>query len=372
MMKKAIWAVGFLGLLLVIGTQSALAQFGQMRGTVKDEDGNAYADKPVFIERQDMAGKYDLKTDKNGKFFHAGLPLGRYSVSILMQDGQKYTLNGIPTKTNEPAMVEIDLQQEKMKVEAAAQGMEVKQGSGGLTQEQIDALKKVAAEREAEIKKRQALVSTFDSGLAALKAKDYDAAITQLQAAAEADPTQHVVFAQMGEAYNGKASGASGAEKTQFYEKSADAYGKAIAIKADDASYHNNYALALVNLGKIPEAQAELVKAAELDPTNAGRYYFNLGAVLVNMGNTKEAVEAFRKATEKDPNFADAYYQLGITLTGMASVDSSGKISPAPGTQEALAKYVQLAPNGPNAAAAKSLLETMSGTVTTNVNVQGR
>ncbi|MBI4459693.1 MAG: tetratricopeptide repeat protein [Acidobacteria bacterium] len=368
MMKKAMWAAGFLGLLLVMSTQSAMAQFGKMQGTIKEEDGTPYANKTVYIDREDVSGHYEIKTDNNGKFFHAGLPLGRYKVSVDLEGGQKYSLSGIPTKSNAPAEVNIDLQQEKLKAEAAASGMEVKRGSG-LSPEQIEALKKAASEREAEIKKRQALVSTFDTGLAAIKAKDYDGALTQLQAAAEADPTQHVVFAQMGEAYNGKASQASGPEKKQFFEKAAESYQKAISIKADDASYHNNYALALANAGKAPEAQAELVKAAELDPTNASRYYFNLGAVLVNTNNLKEAAEAFRKATEADPKFADGYYQLGVTLTGMASVDGSGKIVPAPGTQEALQKYLEVAPDGPNAAAAKSLLETMGSSVTTKVDL---
>src|SRR5581483_11838656 len=131
-------------------------------------------------------------------------------------------------------------------------------------------------------------------------------------------------------------------------------------------SYHNNYALALANDGKIEEAQAELVKAAQLDPANAGRYYFNLGAVLVNTNHMKEAADAFKKATEADPNFADAYYQLGVSLMGMAQVDAkTGKVTPAPGTVEALEKYIALAPSGPNAAAAKGLLETISGSVAT-------
>ena len=32
-------------------------------------------------------------------------------------------------------------------------------------------------------------------------------------------------------------------------------------------------------------AQAELTKAAQLDPPNAGKYFYNLGAVLVNTGH---------------------------------------------------------------------------------------
>ena len=46
------------------------------------------------------------------------------------------------------------------------------------------------------------------------------------------------------------------------------------------------------------------------------------------MAVLKEAADAFRKATEADPNYADAYYQLGVSLTGMASLDpKTGKVS---------------------------------------------
>ena len=370
MIRKMVFGMGILGLILVLNSQSALAQFGKMQGTVKDEDGNPYANKPVIIERMDVAGKYDLKTDKNGKFNHAGLPLGRYKVTVMMQTGEPYSLSGIPTKSSEPAKVDIDLQQEKLKAEAAAAGMAVGNQKGGLSPEQIAELQKAAAERDAEIQKRQALMSKFGSAMESLKAKDYDGALAQLEAAAAADSTQHVVFAQMGEAYNGKAGTASEAERKTFYEKAADAYSKAIAIKADDASYHNNFALALANIGKVPEAQASLAKAAELDPQNGARYFFNMGAVLTNTNNVKEAAEAFRKSTEVDPKFADGYYQLGVTLTGMATTDASGKIVPAPGTEEALKKYLEIAPTGPNAAAATSLLEMMGASVQTNINLK--
>ena len=110
------------------------------------------------------------------------------------------------------------------------------------------------------------------------------------------------------------------------------------------------------------------MKAAELDSTNAGQYYFNLGAVLVNTGHMQEAADAFKKATEANPNFAEGYYQLGVTLIGMATVDpKTGAMVPPPGTKEALEHYMKLAPNGPNAAAAKSLIDTLGSAVTTSV-----
>ena len=369
MRKNAMWALGF-GLWLVMGVLPARAQFGQMQGLVKDEDGKPFANAVVSIDREDIRGHYEVKTDRNGKFFHAGLPLGRFSVSVKQKNGRDFKIGGIQTRMSEPASVEIDLQQEVMRAQAAAEGIQVQGGANApkLSEEQMAQIQAAAKERDEQIKKRQALTGKFESGMEAMKAKNYDQAITDLTAAAEVDPTQHVVFAQLGEAYGGKAAAARGDEKKQLYEKSMEAYQKALTMKADDASYHNNFALALANSGKLQEAQAELVKAAELDPPNGGRYFFNLGAVLINTNHMKEATEAFKKATEADPNFADAYFQLGVTLTGMASVDpSTGAIVPAPGTKEALEKYIQLAPTGPNAAAAKSLLETISGSVTTQV-----
>src|ERR1019366_7359322 len=91
-------------------------------------------------------------------------------------------------------------------------------------------------------------------------------------------------------------------------------------------------------------------------------------ALLVNTNHMKEAAEAFRKATEADPNLAEAYYQLGVSLTGLAVLDpKTGKVQPVAGTVEALQKYLQLAPDGPNAASAKGLVDSMTGPVTTQI-----
>src|SRR5258708_2151244 len=161
----------------------------------------------------------------------------------------------------------------------------------------------------------------------------------------------------------------TGADQQASYQKGVEAYGKAIALKADDAAYHNNYALALVKAKKIPEAQDELAKAAQLDPPGAGKYYYNLGAVLVNIGQNEPAADAFKKAIAADPNYADAHYQYAITQMAKATIDKDGKITPPPGTVEELQKYLELKPDGVNAQAAKDMLTTLTGQIqTTYVN----
>ena len=111
--------------------------------------------------------------------------------------------------------------------------------------------------------------------------------------------------------------------------------------------------------------QAELKKAADLDPPNAGKYYYNLGAVLVNTGQTDAAGEAFKKAIELTPTYADAYYQYGVTLVGKAAIDADGKVTPVPGTVEAFQKYLELAPTGQWAPSAKEMMTTLGMKVET-------
>jgi len=372
-MVKKIWTLSMFCMLLVLGARPAAAQFGQMTGSIIGEDGQPAANIVVAIDRDDIKGHYEVKTDKNGKFFHAGLPLGRFTVSV-MKDGKKlFSQGNVQTRLSAPVDVPINLREERARTEAQAAGLQIPAEQGGkLTEEQMKAIEAASKERDEAIKKRQELMSKFGAAMEAMKNKDFDTAITTFQAASEVDPTQHVIFAQLGEAYSGKAGQSKdSAQKKEFLTKSTDAYKKAIEIKADDASYHNNYALALVNLGQVQEAQAELMKAAQIDTANAGQYYFNLGAVLVNTGHMQEAADAFRKSTEASPTSADGYYQLGVTLIGMATLDpKTGAMLPPPGTQEALQKYLELAPTGKDAAAAQSLLDTLNAAVPTAVGTK--
>ena len=372
-MVKKIWAISLFCMLLALGARPAAAQFGQMTGSVIGEDGQPAANIVVAIDRDDIKGHYEVKTDKNGKFFHAGLPLGRFTVSV-MKDGKKlFSQGNVQTRLSTPVDVPINLREERARTEAQAAGLQIPKEQGGkLTEEQMKAIEAASKERDEAIKKRQELMSKFGVAMEAMKNKDFDTAITTFQAASEVDPTQHVIFAQLGEAYSGKAGQTKdSAEKKDFLTKSTNAYKKAIEIKADDASYHNNYALALVNLGQVQEAQAELMKAAQIDTANAGQYYFNLGAVLVNTGHMQEAADAFKKSTEASPNSADGFYQLGVTLIGMATLDpKTGAMLPPPGTQEALQKYLELAPTGKDAAAAQSLIDTLNAAVPTAVGTK--
>ena len=137
------------------------------------------------------------------------------------------------------------------------------------------------------------------------------------------------------------------AEAAALYDKGFDAFRKAIELKPDDAAYYNNYALALAKDKKMDDAKTNLDKAAQLDPPGAGKYFYNMGALLVNGGQSEAAGEEFKKAIDADPNYADAQYQYGMYLASKATTDADRKDHPAPGTIEALQKYLELKPDGP-------------------------
>jgi tetratricopeptide (TPR) repeat protein len=355
---------------------SALAQTGEMEGPVKGTDGKPLAGAIVKIDRTDIKAHYKVKTDKKGHYLYAGLPYGTYNVSIEVDGKDQMIAQGVRLASNpngDPTTVPIDLSQLAAAQQGAQQAAQAKQQASeaavdatrGLSATEKAALEKQNKEREEALKKNKELNDAFNAGIAAAQAKQYDQAVASFTKASELDPKQNVVWAQLAEANINLASTKSGADFDASMQKGLDAYTKAIELKPDDAGYHNNYALALAKDKKYPEAQAELEKAATLDPSNAGRYYYNLGALLTNAGQTEPAGQAFKSAVEKDPNYADAQYQYGVYLLSKATVTKDGKTTPAPGTVEALQKYLQLQPNGPHAEEAKGLLAQLGSTVDT-------
>ena len=110
----------------------------------------------------------------------------------------------------------------------------------------------------------------------------------------------------------------------------------------------------------------ELTKAAQLDPTNAGKYYYNLGAVLVNTGQTDAATGAFKKAIDTDPNYADAQFQYATALSAKLTTGADGKVIAPPGMKEGLEKYLELQPTGQFAEAAKGMLQMIGATIQTD------
>ena len=361
MLAKSRWLLS-LGFFSLLFTGSAWAQITAVEGVVMGADGKPVQNAQILITREDMKGTYKgAKTDKKGHYIYNGLPKGKYTISVQVDGQERAKQEHVPTALGDPLPVNFDLKAAGAQAEAAAEPADRSMSKD--EREAVDKRNKANAEA---IAKNKALNDAFNVGKEALAAKNWDAAVDAFQKGVQIDPNQHVIWANMADAYIGQASAKTGADQQAALDKALESYQKAIALKADDPAYHNNYALALARAKKFDEAQAELNKAATLDPPNAGKYYYNLGALLVNSGQTAASEAAFKKAIEANPDYADAQFQYATALSAKLTTGADGKVTAPPGLQEALEKYLSLAPTGQYADAAKGMLQMIGAKIQTD------
>ena len=346
------------------------AQTSSIEGDVKAADGSPLKGGLIKIEREDIKGHYQVKTDKKGHYYYGGLPLGMYKVTLEVDGKDIDFVDKVKTRLGDPVETSFDehaaAQKQQALNKAAETGTLSKDQARGMTPEEKAAFEKANKERADMKAKGKALNDAFNAGKEAMNAKQFDVAVTQFSKASEMAPDQPVIWANLGDADIALAKTKTGAEHDDALNKGLEAYKKTLELKPDDAGVHNNYALALAQAKKFDDAEAELAKAAQIDPPSAGKYYYNLGALLVNNGQTEPAGQAFKKAIDADPKYADAQYQYGIYLIGKATLGSDGKYDPVPGTREAFQAYLELKPDGKDAEAAKGMLASLSGSVDTS------
>jgi len=341
--------------LIPMGSRSALAQTGSIEGDVRDANGAPVVGALVKLDRKDIKQHFEVKTDKKGHYFHAGLPIALYKVSFTQGDKELFFFDNIKVPLGDTFKLDLNLKQEMEKAQTQPRQA---------TKEELEAKAKI----EEANKKQDTMKAHFERGREFYASKQFDQALEEFQRAAELDPSQHVIFANLAESY----------KNLKKYDEAITNYNKALELlsqnpKADPqtiASYHMNMGIIYGTAGKTEEASTEMKKCAELNPTNASQAYYNLGAILVNSGKSADAVEAFKKSVEANPKNADAQYQLGISLTGLATVTPDGKTIPAPGTVEAFQKYLEIAPDGRFAAQAKGMIEALSTTVETKFKAE--
>ena len=93
-------------------------------------------------------------------------------------------------------------------------------------------------------------------------------------------------------------------------EEAIENYRKAVSIKPDYATGHNNLGVIYKDLGRFEDAIASLKTALRINPGYADSYY-NLGIAFKDLGRHREAIESFKKALQINPDHAEAHNNLG-------------------------------------------------------------
>lgn len=181
----------------------------------------------------------------------------------------------------------------------------------------------------------------FDSINLALDAGDSVAAMNALETAAERVYHCSECYLRMGDIYF-----EDGAD-----DEAESAYLQAIEYDDTLAAAHDGLAALYNRQQRFEEAGQASARANELRAASGeaqdATSLFNAGAILVNSGDMAGAQAQFEQAIAADPTMAEAYYQLAMTLVNQGNV-----VEAVP----ALEQYLELAPDGPNAATAEMML----------------
>jgi tetratricopeptide (TPR) repeat protein len=317
----------------------------------------------------DNGRKYNLKTNNKGEYFSLGIEPGKYKVTLTQDGKQLDQVSNFPVGLDETVL---DFDLKKSQAEAAQQK--------GMSAEQLKQMQEAQAKNAKETNTVKVLNEKLSVANQAIQTGDFETALTTLNEATQIDPTRDLLWARLGDANLGAGPKQTDTtEKAKRYGDAVTDYQKAIELKKKSmegtpkpedakslAAYYNNLGQAEARTGQLEESVKAYDQAAQLNPPGAAQYYYNQGAVLTNGGKVDEANAAFDKSIAADPTKADAYYQKGVNLINKATTDKSGKVIPAPGTAEALNKYLELQPTGQFAEGAKGMLQYIGSSIETS------
>src|SRR6267154_594246 len=154
-MSKRISFLATFVFLAVFWTLPALAQFGAFEGDVRGADGKGLVGAQIVLDRTDMKGHWETKTDKKGHYYYGGLPLGTFKI-VLKVDGKDVDfVNNIRLRLGDPVKQDFAMKQVEVRQQAAAAGIQIAPPAQGgeapkLSKEQIAKIQEENSKREAQ------------------------------------------------------------------------------------------------------------------------------------------------------------------------------------------------------------------------------
>jgi Flp pilus assembly protein TadD len=183
------------------------------------------------------------------------------------------------------------------------------------------------------------IIPTIEKGNALLEQKNYPGARTEYEKALAVVPDNPIILRAIARTYYG--------------EKNLDGAIAALKKASEKDPSDTQTLLLLANLdlekGNVEEGKAILERLPAGSVHDPG-IYLNAGIVLLNKKNAAGAWEQFDKAVALKPDDAEAYFYRGL-----AAVQLKKKAE----ARADLRKYLELAPNGPQAGDAKDLLNSV-------------
>ncbi len=304
---------------LAVAAPSYGQSSGVLRGQVTDGAGGGIAGaKITAVAQQGPRMVLETETDDNGNYRIMGLRANTYEVTAEKEGvgsaGAVFTI-----REGQNLQINLDI---------AAAGAAA---TAALSEEDL-----------AKVERIEDLKTSFELGVNASNAGDYQEAINQFQIAIGIADFCHDCYQNMGLAY----------VELEDYDQAEAAFKQVIALKADYAAAFTGLANIYNEQRRFDEAAEASAEAARLSGSALGGAtdpiaVYNQGIIFWNAQKFGEAKAQFEQTIQLDPNHAEAHYFLA-----MASLNQGNMADAA----AALEKYIELAPSGQYADQARGML----------------
>ncbi len=344
---------------IAVAQAPADATTASVHGHVQDPANAPIVNGQVVFSTDGKTPLYTFTTDQNGDYKGSGIKPGTYYVTLFATPGKAVDrFDNVKFTAGTDTLQDFDLSRAEY--------------VNKLPPEQRKELEE-AKKRNAEIVKENQGVGKLNDLLkqarAANAAKNYPQADQLMQQAVVIKPDAAILWLELGIAQTGE----------KKWDDATTSLKKALDLDTNskkpnpevEAADNNALGEVYANSNKIPDATASYDAAAKLQPANAGMFYTNETIVLSRTGQTDATIAAADKAIAADPSKPIPYYLKGQALISKATVDpKTQKIVAPPGTAEAYQKYLDLAPTGPMAPEAKSILAEIGAKVNSKYNAK--
>jgi tetratricopeptide (TPR) repeat protein len=316
---RPVWLAIALAGALVLVAAAAMAQLpGTIYGQVLDEKEEPLGGVTITItdpERPDW--KQTESTDARGRYririSNATVP---YEFSLTKEGYQELKVGGVKVPARQEVRKNFNMVSTEGALAAAA----------------------AAGTLDPESAKKNEAVEVYNQAVMALRAQDYDTALALFQTALEKQPDLGAAHAALARVRSERG------EHQQALEHAK----RALELQADVASMQQVLYTVHTALGNKDEAAAALAALQAANPEKASLNVFNQAVDLYNAGQMAEAKAGFEKVLAANPNNAKAHYLMGLVF-----VNESDNAK----AREHLQKFLELAPDDPDAATAKEMLQ---------------
>lgn len=260
-----------------------------VKGVITDVDGNPIPDAKIAFYDPDRGHKFNVQSDKEGRFIKAGIIPAVYRVTI-EKDGFFTLESQARIRFGFTEEMTIKLRKVPPKLEDdknLSEGIDL--FSEEKYDEAIESFEKVVEKFPDNIE------GYYNLGLSYLRKGGVDQAISSFEKAAELNPEALPIFLALGEAYFSKDDN----------EKAIESYQQAIKINPENPGAHYNLGMVYYKLNKTDEALLSFNRCIEFAPENFTAHY-QAGLASIKHGDFERAIAYFDTFLKLKPDAPEA------------------------------------------------------------------